>query len=608
VTHPGHRPGWRRSLTLSGVALVFLVAGCGTAGAAPTKTTVTYVGVPGGSISFGMTQAPTGCNANTPKGNAPGTLMVLGAVLPSPYMVSQSGMPTPNTNLLVQNQAELVSTKPETIVYTLNPKAVWSDGVPITAKDFIYAWAQQRGNLTSDPTTVATTAGYRDIKSVKGSNKGRTVTVVFRTPFADWQGLFANLLPAHLMKKAGWNPSCSTVDPAIDLSGGPFRIAKVSAQTIVLRPNPKWWGTPPNARVIRVRIASSTTQLTQWVRSNFVQVALPSSITPSFLEDVTSLPHVQSAISLSGAILELEMASGPGSQLTPDMRLAIALSTDRQALVSRQATWALSSVQVGTSHIYAQGESGYHSSITTTPTTTANGAPTSSTSTSTTTIGDGGSINFPVTPSPAQAAALMLASGYTRVAPGDWHTPFGAELSLHLVVDVSDPWALASAPQLQAQLAGAGFAVSVVPAASANAAGESLSNGTADLALIPRITSPFLSQSMAWYSNLLGPPGEDGSQNWSDYDNSTFEGLITKSSQQLNANTAATDYVAADLQLWEDVVALPLFTEPSAMVWSRKLSGVVPTPTSNSLLWYAQYWAVRVPEATNDTTPTLPSP
>ena len=33
-----------------------------------------------------------------------------------------------------------MSTKPETIVYTLNPKAVWSDGVPITAADFKYAW------------------------------------------------------------------------------------------------------------------------------------------------------------------------------------------------------------------------------------------------------------------------------------------------------------------------------------------------------------------------------------------------------------------------------------------------------------------------------------
>src|SRR6185312_137696 len=156
VTHPGHRPGWRRILTACGAALTVLTAAGGTAGAASTKTTVTYVAVAGGSISFGMTAGPTGCNANTPTGDTPGTQMVLGAVLPSPYVVSQAGAQTPtmqNPNLI--EQAEVVRTKPQTIVYTLNPKAVWSDGVPITAKDFIYAWTQQRGDLTSDPTAIA---------------------------------------------------------------------------------------------------------------------------------------------------------------------------------------------------------------------------------------------------------------------------------------------------------------------------------------------------------------------------------------------------------------------------------------------------------------------
>ena len=264
----------------------------------------------------------------------------------------------------------MVSTKPQTVVYILNPKAVWSDGVPITAKDFIYAWTQQRGDPTSDPTSVASTAGYRDIKSIKGSNKGRTVTVVFRTPFADWEMLFSDLLPAHIMEKTGWNPACKTVDPAIDLSGGPFRIAKVTAQSVVLRSNPRWFGTKPNVRRITVDIAADATQLAQWVRTNKVQVALPGELTPAFLDQMTSLPGVQSQIALSGTILEMEMASGPDSRLTPDMRLAIALSVDRQALTTRQANWALSSVQVAASHIYAQGQSGYQPTPSTTPTTT----------------------------------------------------------------------------------------------------------------------------------------------------------------------------------------------------------------------------------------------
>jgi peptide/nickel transport system substrate-binding protein len=605
VTHRGQRPGWRRRLLLSGLALAFLAAGCGAAG--KTTTSVTYVAVRGGSIALGISQSPTGCNPHTPVGDSPATRLLLGAVLPSPFTISPNGSPTPNPNLIVQS--ELVNTKPETIVYTLNPRAVWSDGVPITATDFVYAWEQQRGEPEVDSTTVASTAGYRDISSVTGTNKGRTVTVVFHAPFADWQMLFANLLPAHIMQKVGWNPACSTVDPAIDLSGGPFQIASVSAQTIALDVNPKWWGIAPNARSLTVHIANDSAQLAQWVQSGYVQVALPGTITPTFLTQMTSLPNVQSSIDLSGTLLQLEMAAGPNTPLPPDMRFAIALSLDRQSIVSQQASWALSSVQVASSHLYAQGQSGYHASSTTTTTTNPATPPTPTpTTTSTTLIDQGGSVNFPTTPSPQQAIALMTASGFDRTDGSPWHTDFGVPLTLHLVVDDGDPWAAATAPQLVSQLQSAGFSVSLYSANSSVQAGEVMSNGFADLALLPRTSTPFLSQSLAWYTTLLGPPGQNGSEDWTSYSNSAFNQLVTTASQQLNPNTAATDYAMADTQLWTDLVAIPLFTEPSTLVWSRKVGGVVPTPTSDSLLWYAQFWAVRVPEPTNNTTPSLPSP
>jgi ABC-type transport system substrate-binding protein len=605
VTHRGLRPGWRRRLQLSGLALAFLAAGCGATGT--TATTDTYVAVRGGAISFGISQDPTGCNPHTAEGNTPTTRLLLGAVLPSPFTISPSGSPTPNPNLIVQS--ELVSTKPETIVYTLNPKAVWSDGVPITAADFAYAWAQQRGDPTSDPSTVTSTAGYRDISSVKGTNKGHTVTVIFRSPFADWQMLFANLLPAHVMEKVGWNPACPTVDPAIDLSGGPFIIASVSAQAIELDVNPKWWGIAPNARSITVHIASGSAQLAQWLQSGFVQVALPGDITPSFLTQVTSLAGFESAVDLSGSILQLEMSSGPDTPLAPDVRFAIALSLDRQAIVHQQANWALASVQVASSHLYAQGQPGYHASLSTTTTTNpATLPPPTPTTTSTTVIDQGGTVNFPITPNLQQAADLMGDSGFDRTNGSPWHTDFGVPLTLHLVVDDGDPWAAATAPQLVAQLESAGYSVTTYPEPSAAQAGAVMANGFADLGLFPRTSTPFQSETLAWYTALLGPPGQNGSEDWTNFSNTAFNQLVTTASQQLNPNTAAADYAMADTQLWGSLVAIPLFTEPSTLVWSRKVGGVEATPTSDSLLWYAQFWAVRVPEPTDNTTPSLPSP
>jgi len=577
-----------------------LTAACG--GSGKGGTTVTYVGVAGGSISFGMTTSPTGCNPNTPSGNSAGTRTVLGAVLPSPFVVNNLGVPAANSDLIVQS--ELVSTKPETIVYTLNPKAVWSDGVPITAADFKYAWEEQRGDAVVSSPDVKSIAGYRDIASVTGSNGGHTVTVKFKTTFADWQMLFDSLMPAHIMEKVGWNPSCPTVNPAIDLSGGPFEIGSVSSQTIKLVQNPKWWGTPPNAHSITVHVAESTEELAQWMASGFVQVAQPANVTPAFMTQITGLPGAQSDVDTSATLLQLDMASSLDATLSPDLRVAIALLINRQDIVNQQVSWAVPGIQVADSHLNVQGQQNYKPVAPASPTTTIP-APTSSTST--TTIGAGGSVNFPVTPVPDQAAALIQASGLTKT-PGDplYHSAFGAPFGLHLVVDESDPWAAAAAPVIRSQLVAAGLDTTLFPVESATAAGQVLAAGFADLAVLPVTFTPYMSQTLSWYTTLLGPAGKNGSQDWTGFSNSQFDQLVTTASQQLNPNTAAGYYAQADTRLWDEMVSLPLFAEPAALAWSRKIGGVTPTPRSDALLWFAQLWAVRAAESTSNTTPSLP--
>jgi glutathione transport system substrate-binding protein len=602
VTGRGRRP--RRGLVrLTSVlgALALVAAACG--GTTGGSTTVTYVGVSGGSISFGMTGSPTGCNPNTPSADTPGTLTVLGGVLPSPYVVEASGLPMANSDLIAS--AEPLNLNPLTVVYTLNPKAVWSDGVPITAKDFKYAWEQQRGDADGTSTNVVSIAGYRDITSVTGTNAGHTVTVKFKTVFADWQMLFANLLPAHVMEKVGWDPSCSTVSPSIDLSGGPFEIASVSNSEIRLVQNPKWWGAPTSSKSITVHLASSTAELSSWMSSGFVQVAEPTTVTPSFLTDVTGLPGAQSDADTSNTLLQLDMASSLDARLSPDLRTAIALSINRQQLLNQQVSWAAPGITVANSHVYVQGQQGYKPAPSATvPTTTI---PATTSSTSTTVIGAGGSVNFPVTPVPAQADAFLAASGLVKTADSPYyHSAFGVPFTLHMVVDESDPWAASAAPTIRADLQAAGINTDIETATSASAAGSALAGGYADLALLPVTFSPFLSQTLAWYTTLLGAPGKNGSQDWTAYNNVQFEQLVESASQQLNADTAAGIYQQADTQLWDQMVSLPLYAEPAVLAWSRSVGGVVQESRGTSLLWYARYWAVRQAESTSNTTPSLP--
>jgi ABC-type transport system substrate-binding protein len=273
--------------------------------------------------------------------------------------------------------------------------------------------------------------------------------------------------------------------------------------------------------------------------------------------------------------------------------------------LNQQVSWAAPGITVANSHVYVQGQQGYKPAPSATvPTTTI---PATTSSTSTTVIGAGGSVNFPVTPVPAQADAFLAASGLVKTADSPYyHSAFGVPFTLHMVVDESDPWAASAAPTIRADLQAAGINTDIETATSASAAGSALAGGYADLALLPVTFSPFLSQTLAWYTTLLGAPGKNGSQDWTGYNNVQFEQLVESASQQLNADTAAGIYDQADTQLWDQMVSLPLYAEPAVLAWSRSVGGVVQESRGTSLLWYARYWAVRQAESTSNTTPSLP--
>ena len=510
MTGRGRRP--RRWLWLVGsstLLLALLASACGSSGGGG-GTTVTYVGVAGRAISFGTTESPTGCNPNTSAGDTPGTQTVLAGVLPSPFVpdvVNSASEPMPNSELIVS--AEPISLKPLTIVYTLNPKAVWSDGVPITAADFKYAWEEQRGDPATSSPDVASIAGYRDIASVTGSNGGHTVTVQFKTTFADWQELFANLVPAHVMEKLGWSPACSTVDPAVDLSGGPFMLGKVTPQADHPGPEPAGGG---GRRPTPSRSPSTspppTAQLAQWMASGYVQVAAPSTVTQSFLTQMTGLPGAQSEVDTSATLLQLDMASSvelrsparPPVRHRPDHRPPGPGQPAGQLGGAGDRAGQQPSRRAGPAELPAGPRRAHRRRRSRLP----------PSSTSTTTIGAGGSVNFPLTSVPTQAAAFIAASGLDRT-PGDpyYHSSFGVPFQLHMVYDSSDPWATAAAPAIQSELQAAGLDTTLLPVAGATQTGKTLAAGFADLAVLPQTFTPYMSQTVGMYTQLLGPHGEE---------------------------------------------------------------------------------------------------
>lgn len=612
------------------------------AGAAATTTTTSNPWVPGvnGTLTVGIDQAPTGCNPNSQSGSTWADRLVLGPVLPSTFFVNSNDQAVYDPATITQ--AELQSTTPETVVYTINPRAVWSDGKPLTAQDFVYTWEQERGTTgpvgprasPATPKTTATTTpalatpagsptgagtvpsstgvlpgatgttgpsvGYRQISSVKPSNHGLTFTVVFKRPYADWQSLFNEVLPAHVLRKAGWSPGCTSPDPSLDLSAGPFVISKVVAgHEIDMVRNRRWWEQEPNLSRLDVLIASGPRQLARWLRNGTIQVALPDGYDQTYLQTVTSQPSVFSQSQPSTTFLELQFSTTSPLTSVTDLRLAVAHAVDRQAMIDKVVGWADSTIVPAASFLFAQTQNGYPAHKPPpqqvsgqpgyTPTTVSGKSPTAT--------------PFPPNAQLGTTDRMLTNLGYVRPAGGSWQDVAGKPITLRLAVDDGDPWAQQAAAALTHQLGAAGFVVDALTAPDAQSAGADLSSGAADLALVPMRSSPFPSQAIGWYTTLLGPAGTNGSQDWSGFNDPTVDSLLEKASEELNPVDASPIYSQVNTLLWQDMVGLPLFTQPTLLAWSGTTAGVAPDPNVASLLWSAQTWSVRVPPTSPDTQP-----
>ena len=153
----------------------------------------------GGSLTFALDEDLAGFNVLNLAQNEFVLQEILDPVWPSVFITPPSLKPQPDSNLV--SSVKLTKKNPQTVVYKINPKAKWSDGVPINADDFIYNWQAQSGSAKftdkgGKPFEPASTSGYNQIKSVTGANGGKTVTVVFSKPYGDWKALFSPLIPA----------------------------------------------------------------------------------------------------------------------------------------------------------------------------------------------------------------------------------------------------------------------------------------------------------------------------------------------------------------------------------------------------------------------------
>ena len=568
-------------------ALAASLAGCSAGGvpsapASPTTTaltTTTTVPSTTSGASAGTTQSNIAYNTNASASYAVGpqpanwdihsagaspwylTLQqVLAQVWPSAFYVGTNGTPTLNGSLLTS--ATEVSSSPQTVVYHINPLAVWSNGIPITYRDFVYNWEAQSGRAAFREAggaayTPLNQRGYDDISGVEGTaaHPG-TVTVTFSSPYPDWRSLFSYLMPAQVARSVGFDSGFK--DPVADLvSGGPYLVSVLqNGYSLELVRNARYWGSPANLSAISYYFTTGTAEAANALSAGEVDFATVQA-EPGIFKQLQAASGLSVRAVASNLYEDLDMNEATGPLSNPLLRRAIMMSLDRDSMATQLLSpYGLAATPVE-NRVFLPGNPGY----------TDNGASYDQ-------------------PDPAAAIHLLTAAGYSRVG-ATLERPGGQPVDLSLTVSAADPIAQQLAEQVATSCAAIGITVNIIQTGSPGddvlgAATQTLLPAGWQLAIELRHVPAFPSEITSRYVTG-GGANQDG------FSNATMNALASEV-PSANPATLAGLYQTVDTMAWKDYVDLPLVQLPVVVAVNSKLLNLDVGPFFGDIAWNEENW------------------
>jgi peptide/nickel transport system substrate-binding protein len=567
-----------RSKAAGGLALavagITALAACSSSGTSSSAASASGAVKSGGSITVALDEDLAGFNLLQADDNE----FVLGEIMqqvwPSVYNINPGLKPQLNTSFVTS--ATLTKTDPQTVVYQINPKATWSDGVPINADDFIYNWQAQSGNpaykdVGGKAFLPVGTSGYSSIKSVTGSNNGKTVTVVFSAKFSDWQSLFGAgypMIPAHIAKKVGFNNGFQNFGPSVQVSGGPYMIQSYAqGQDLVEVKNPHYWGTPGKLDKIIFRFILDDSQIPPAAQNGEVHV-MTSPALPSVAYSA-AVKAVPGAINHNIAALDFQHIDF--NQANPylalaNVRHAIANGTNRAEMVQRIVAPITPTIKVLQNRIYMPTQPQYQD-----------------------TSGGNGAYN------PSQAKTLLQQSNMTMGSDGYFHPNFGPQKGKDLTFSISTTSGVPARAQIeqlfQADMKTIGIKINIQNYSASTLFGTVGPKGEFDMIEFAWVSSPFASGNQGIYCSYTNTA--QCSQNWNHYANKQVDTLFNQALVEFDQAKAASLYNQIDTILWKDMATLPLFQNPDVYGWSDKYANIVPNPSLVGITWNANAWGLK---------------
>ena len=197
---------------------------------------------PGGVFRFVQVDICPNFNTSAIEGNLLNCSQVTGTMLPYFIYFDKNTVLQIKKEYALDVKATRVAGK-QTITYTLNPKAKWSDGKKIGLADFVGMWNAQK--KTGQGFNITSSVGYEKIESVKKGKTDNEIVVTFSEIYPDWAPLFSGLKPASLTATPDAFNNSWKAAPLV--SAGPFKFKALDkvTRTITVERDKKWWGDKP---------------------------------------------------------------------------------------------------------------------------------------------------------------------------------------------------------------------------------------------------------------------------------------------------------------------------------------------------------------------------
>ncbi|GFG67372.1 hypothetical protein MKUB_48620 [Mycobacterium kubicae] len=315
----------------------------------------------GGNLRLALSEFPSNFNILHIDGNSAETSAMLKATLPSAFIIGADGSTTVNTDYFTS--VELTGTNPQVITYTINPKATWSDGTPITWRDIA---SQIHATSGADKAfEIAASNGAERVASVTRGVDDRQAVMTFAKPYAEWRGMFAGngmLLPASVTAtpeafNTGWlnGPGASA---------GPFIVTKLdrATQRITLHRNPDWWGKRPRLDSITFLVLDPAASLPA-LQNNAIDATGVGSLDQLIIAERTKGISIRRAPAPTWTHFTMNGANG-SILADPQLRLAVCAGIDRRTIAKVALHGLTGDPAPLNNHVYVAGQKGYQDNST----------------------------------------------------------------------------------------------------------------------------------------------------------------------------------------------------------------------------------------------------